>query len=143
MALNIFNSHSIGVPPWCPGNSPFFLSLNRNPLLLAEPNEPVSVDENDYIAARDINLNLDEGNVLTGNSKASTYEIKPRCRCRFSRSTVASKAGTAMLNDPTPATKMVKLCTALIRRRYVVIQLAITEVVDYLGDGIQLLNLYH
>ncbi|KAF7336349.1 hypothetical protein MVEN_02183400 [Mycena venus] len=34
-----------------------------------EPDEPISVDENDYIAPRDINLNLDERNVLPGNSK--------------------------------------------------------------------------
>ncbi|KAJ7311709.1 hypothetical protein DFH08DRAFT_822475 [Mycena albidolilacea] len=34
-----------------------------------EPNKPISVDENDYIAPRDINLNLDECNVLPGNSK--------------------------------------------------------------------------
>ncbi|KAJ7839724.1 hypothetical protein B0H14DRAFT_2587857 [Mycena olivaceomarginata] len=34
-----------------------------------ECDEPISVDENDYVAPRDINLDLDECNILPGNSK--------------------------------------------------------------------------
>ncbi|KAF8218094.1 hypothetical protein K438DRAFT_1952938 [Mycena galopus ATCC 62051] len=39
-----------------------------------EPDEPISVDENDYVAPQDVNLNLAERNVLPGNSNCQRFK---------------------------------------------------------------------
>jgi hypothetical protein len=138
--MNVLHS-STGAPPWCPRSSPSFLPLSHH-LLLLTPSLT-----NQFSWMKTITLSLETSispwmsAMFFPGIQSTNVQDQAVLQTQIQSQQCGQRSGHVS-NDPTPATNMVKFCTALIRRRYVVIQLAITEAVDYL-DGIQLPNLYH